>query len=288
MKHIKDIFKKEFRSYFISPIAYIVISIFLIVVGWLFFSTFFLNRQASLTRFFSLLPITFAFIIPAITMRLFSEEINVGSYEILLTLPVTFREIILGKFLAAVAFVGVMISPTLVYAFSTMVLGRLDWGPVIGGYLGAMLLGATFCAIGILASSMTRNQVVSFIIGIAICFSFTILADFFIYLIEDMSIIIIILGAVLTVLGFVLAMFFRENTSVFLIGTAVIFALTVMLTVLHFFFPGSVVKITQYISANFHFQNIAKGVIDTRDVLYFVSVMFLSLYGTNLIMQEKK
>ena len=87
MDNVKHIFKKEFKAYFLSPIAYIVISVFLIIIGWLFFSTFFLDRQASLTRFFSLLPITFALIIPAVTMRLFSEEINVGSYELLLTLP---------------------------------------------------------------------------------------------------------------------------------------------------------------------------------------------------------
>ncbi|MFC2169731.1 ABC transporter permease subunit [Acidobacteriota bacterium] len=235
MDNIKHIFKKEFKSYFISPIAYIVISIFLVIIGWLFFSTFFLDRQASLTRFFSLLPATFAFIIPAITMRLFSEEINVGSYEILLTMPVTFREIIIGKFTAAVAFIGVMLSPTLVYAISISFLGKLDWGPVLGGYTGAILLGATFSAVGLLASSMTRNQVVAFIIGMAICFTLTLLLDFIL-----------------------------------------------------FFLPNFAVGIFQYFSANYHFQNIAKGVIDSRDILYFFSISFIALYGTNLIMQEKK
>lgn len=235
MENIKHILKKEFKSYFISPIAYIVISIFLIIIGWLFFSTFFLARQANLTRFFSLLPPTFAFIIPAVTMRLFSEEINVGSYELLLTLPLNFKEIIIGKFLAAVAFVGVMLVPTIVYAISTAFLGELDWGPVLGGYLGAILLGAAFCAIGLLASSMTRNQVVAFIIGMAICFTLTLLMDFML-----------------------------------------------------FFLPNTLVGIFQYISANYHFQNIAKGVVDFRDILYFFSVSFVALCCTNLIMQEKK
>jgi len=123
MDNIKHIFKKEYKAYFLSPIAYIVISVFLAIIGWLFFSTFFLDRQASLTRFFTLLPVTFAFIIPAVTMRLFSEEINVGSYELILTLPVSFQDIIVGKFLAAVAFIGVMLSPTLIYAISTSFLG---------------------------------------------------------------------------------------------------------------------------------------------------------------------
>ncbi len=232
---IKHIFKKEFKSYFISPIAYIVISIFLLIIGWLFFSTFFLNAQASLTRFFSLLPITFAFIIPAVTMRLFSEEMNVGSYELLLTLPVTFRDVIMGKFLAAVAFVGTMLAPTLSYAIFTAFLGKLDWGPIIGGYLGAILLGAAFAAIGLLASTLTRNQVVAFIIGMVICFALTLLTDFGLW-----------------------------------------------------FLPDSLVKTFQYFSANYHFEQIAKGVVDSRDILYFFSLMFIALYGANLVMQEKK
>lgn len=235
MQNTQHIFKKEFKSYFITPIAYIVISVFLIIIGWLFFSTFFLDRQANLTRFFTLLPVAFAFVVPAVTMRLFSEEINVGSYEILLTMPVTFRDIIVGKFLSAVAFIGVMLLPTLVYAISTTFLGKLDWGPVIGGYLGAMLLGATYSSIGILASSFTRNQVVAFIIGMAVCLTLTLLVDF-----------------------------------------------------LLFFLPNFLVGIFQYLSANYHFQNIAKGVIDLRDLLYFVSMSFVALYGTNLIMHGKK
>jgi len=235
MQNIKHIFNKEFKSYFVSPIAYIVISVFLIIIGWLFFSTFFLDRQANMTRFFSLLPVAFAFVVPAVTMRLFSEEINIGSYEILLTMPVEFRDIIVGKFLAAVGFIGVMLIPTLFYALSITFLGKLDWGPVIGGYLGAILLGATYCSIGLLASSITRNQVVAFIIGMAVCLALTLLIDFML-----------------------------------------------------FFLPNFLVGIFQYLSANYHFQNIAKGVIDLRDILYFVSVSFVVLYGTNLIMQRKK
>ncbi len=234
-ENVKHIFKKEFRSYFYSPIAYIVISIFLLIMGWLFFSTFFLSDQASMVGFFGLLPPTLAFIVPAVTMRLFSEEMNVGTYELLLTLPVTFRDIIVGKFLAAVAFVAVMLAPTLVYAITVTSMGSLDWGPVIGGYLGALLLGAAFSAIGLLASSLTRNQVVAFIIGMAICVVLTLMMDF-----------------------------------------------------LLFFLPDSVVGFFQYFSAKHHFQDIAKGVVDSRNILYFFTVTFIALYGANLIMQEKK
>lgn len=234
-ENVKHIFKKEFRSYFYSPIAYIVISIFLLIMGWLFFSTFFLSDQASMVGFFGLLPPTLAFIVPAVTMRLFSEEMNVGTYELLLTLPVTFRDIIVGKFLAAVAFVAVMLAPTLVYAITVTLMGSLDWGPVIGGYLGALLLGAAFSAIGLLASSLTRNQVVAFIIGMAVCVILTLMMDF-----------------------------------------------------LLFFLPDSLVGFFQYFSAKHHFQDIAKGVVDSRNILYFFTVTFTALYGANLIMQEKK
>lgn len=236
MKNIKHIFRKEFATFFVTPIAYIVISLFLAIIGYLFFSRFFLMGQANLVQFFGQLPIIFSFIIPALTMRLFSEEINIGSYELLLTLPVQFREIIMGKFLAAVAFVGVMLSPTLVYAVFVEIFGQLDWGPVIGGYLGAMLLGMAFCAIGLLASAMTRNQVIAFIIGVVICFFLTLLVDDLAYML----------------------------------------------------LPISWVESLQHISATAHFQNIAKGVLDSRDIIYFLSVSFVALYGANLIMQEKK
>ena len=105
MRQAVHIFKKEFKSYFVSPIAYIVIAIFLLVTGWFFFATFFLIGQANLRNFFSMLPIIFSFVIPAITMRLVSEELNIGSYEILLTMPVTVTDVVVGKFFAALAFV---------------------------------------------------------------------------------------------------------------------------------------------------------------------------------------
>ena len=238
-RNITHIFKREFKTYFISPIAYIVISLFLLIMGWLFFSTFFLMGQANMTRFFAMLPVTFSFIIPALTMRLFSEEINVGTYELLLTLPVTFRDIIMGKFLASVAFVGIMLSPTVIYAIFISFLGKLDWGPVIGGYIGALLLGAAYCAIGLFASALTRNQVIAFIIGIFTCFTLTLFSDFLLYVPPD-------------------------------------------------WIPNSLVKVFQFISANYHFQNIAKGMVDSRDIIYFLSLMFIALYGANLIMQEKK
>jgi ABC-2 type transport system permease protein len=233
MRQVTTIFRKEFNAYFVSPIAYIVISIFLLVTGWFFFSTFFLLNDANLRNFFSLLPIIFAFVVPAITMRLFSEELNVGSYETLLTLPVTFPQVIMGKFLAGLVFVAVMLLATFTYPVSVAFLGDLDWGPVLGGYVGAIFLGASFCAIGLFASSLTRSQIIAFIISMTICF-------------------------ILTLLNKIL-----------------------------FFLPESVLGVVQYLGADYHFQNIAKGVIDTRDILYFLSIMFMGLYGAHLAVQEK-
>lgn len=228
-----NIFKKEFKAYFVSPIAYIVISVFLLVTGWFFFTTFFLYNQADMRNFFTLLPLVFAFIVPAITMRLFSEELNTGSYEILLTMPVTFTNVVIGKFMAAVVFIGAMLVPTISYPIFISLVGKLDWGPVITGYIGAIMLGAAFSAVGILSSSITRNQIVAFIIGAVICFALT--------LVERMM----------------------------------------------FFVPVGFVTVIEYLGANVHFQNVAKGIIDSRDILYFVSVSFVALYGANLVIQRK-
>ena len=233
MRQVVHIFRKEFSAYFISPIAYIVFAIFLLVTGWFFFATFFLFNQANLRAFYTLLPIVFAFVIPAITMRLISEEINVGSDEILLTMPVTFRDVILGKFLASVALVGAMMIPTVAYPLTVSFMGQLDWGPVVGGYVGAVFLGAAFSAVGLFASALTRNQIIAFIIGLAICFMLT--------LIDKML----------------------------------------------YFLPQSLLGVFAYLGADFHFQNIAKGIIDSRDILYFVSICFVGLYGAYLALLQR-
>ena len=233
MRQVIHIFRKELSAYFISPIAYIVISIFLVVTGWFFFATFFLFNQANLRTFYALLPIVFAFVIPAVTMRLISEELNIGSDEILLTMPVTVLDVVLGKFFASVALFIVMLTPTLAYPLTVSLMGQLDWGPVVGGYLGAVFLGAAFCAVGLFASALTRNQIIAFIIGLSICFTLT--------LIDKML----------------------------------------------YFLPRSLLGVFAYLGADFHFQNIAKGIIDTRDILYFVSVCFVGLYGAYLALQQK-
>ena len=130
MKQVLHIFRKEFNTYFLTPIAYIVISIFLIVTGWFFFSTFFIFNQASMRSFFAMMPIIFSFVAPAVSMRLFSEEYNLGSYELLLTMPVTIRQVVLGKFLAGSVFMAMMLVPTISFPLTISFLGDLDWGPL--------------------------------------------------------------------------------------------------------------------------------------------------------------
>lgn len=234
MRQFPHILKKEFADYFVSPIAYIVIAIFLIVTGWFFFSTFFLYNQATMRNFFTLLPIIFSFVIPAVTMRLFSEETHQGSYELLLTMPVTHMDVVMGKFSAAVVVACAMLLPTLAYPVTISFMGPIDWGPVIGGYIGAILLAGAFSAIGLFASSLTDNQIIAFIIGTAVCITLA--------LINQML----------------------------------------------FFVPSSILGVISYIGAGIHFENISKGIIDSRDIIYFLSVIFIFLYGTYISLLYKE
>jgi ABC-2 type transport system permease protein len=148
-------------------------------------------------------------------------------------MPVSTLDVVLGKFLAGVVFVALMLIPTLSYPLTVSFLGQLDWGPVAGGYIGAVLLGSAFSAVGLFASSLTRNQITAFIIGMAICFSLTLLDRMLLFL------------------------------------------------------PRSLLGVLGYLGADFHFQNISKGIIDSRDILYFLSISFVGLYATKLAMQEK-
>lgn len=222
MKGATLIAKKELSGYFSTPIGYIVISVFLVIAGFLFFSTFFLYGQAELRAYFELLPLLFAFVIPAITMRLFAEERNTGSFEMLMTLPLSTIQVVTGKILAATLFASIMISPTLVYAVSVAFVGSPDIGPVIGGYVGAVLLAAAYASIGVFASSMTKNQIVAFIIGFAICIVLSLITKFL------------------------------------------------------YFISPKLVSLFEYISADYHFQNIARGVLDSRNIIYFASVIAIS------------
>lgn len=217
--------RREIGSFFASPVAYIVTGLFLAFSGFLFFSTFFLVNRAELRNFFNLLPVLFAFFIPALTMRLFAEESRSGSLETLLTLPVSAFDAVLGKFCAVFLFTASMLVPSLVYLATAAALGQPDPGPVIGGYAGSLFLAAAFCAIGLFASSATKNQIVAFFVAFAICILLALIDNFLVLL------------------------------------------------------PAPIVGKLEFVSAGYHFQSIARGIIDTRDLLYFVSLtaFFLGL-----------
>jgi len=155
MNNIKAIFNKELRSFFDSPVAYIVIVVFLGLLGWFFTSSLFLANVASLRTVFEMTPFFLLFFGPAMTMRLISEEKKGGTLELLVTKPIMEHEIVVGKFLATWMLFFVTLLPTLVYFLTISFLGKVDMGPIIGGYVGLMLVGGVFLALGVLGSSLT-------------------------------------------------------------------------------------------------------------------------------------
>ena len=167
-------------------------------------------------------------------MRVFAEEKRVGSIETLMTLPVTETNVVAGKFLAVFIETLVMIAPTLFYVVAAEIFGEPDYGPIVGGYIGAIFLCACFVAIGLFASSATKNQIIAFFVGFVICIVLTLIDSFLVLL------------------------------------------------------PASIVSTLSFLSANVHFSSIAKGIIDTRDLLYFISLGALFFVCTVKIQQQAK
>ena len=236
MKNIANIFWKEFRSYFSSPIAYIFIISFLGVTNWLFFRTFFLVNQSSLRPFFSLLPWIFLFLAPAITMRSWAEEKKLGTIEILMTLPIKEYEVVIAKFLSTFVFLIVTLFLTFPLPLTVMVLGNPDPGPIWGGYVGAFLLGGAYLAIGLFSSSLTENQIVAFIVSIMLCFALLIVGEDF-----------VLINA-----------------------------------------PSVLVPVFSYLGLGAHFQSIGRGVIDSRDIMYYLSVIGFFLFLNQISIESRK
>lgn len=238
MKTVFCIAKKDFQAYFNSPVAYIVLGVFLLMSGYLFFSTLFLGGFASMRSFFAVAPVLFVIFGPAITMRLISEEKKSGTIEQLLTLPVKNSEIVLGKFFASLGIVLVGIIFTIPYVISLSFLiapdASIDYGPVLAGYFGFIFLAATFLSVGLFASSLTKNQIVAFIIALALCFFF--------YFIDKFA---------------VLA-------------------------------PATIASVLQYFSVDYHFANISRGVLDSRDVIFYLSIISFFLVLTDFSLRADK
>ena len=243
MHSVFTIFRKEVAAFFNSLLGYIVIGVFLIGVGlffWIFPFNILETGFATMDDLFEFGPYLFLFLVPAITMRAFSEEIKTGTIEFLITKPITEWQLIWGKYLAAVFLVFFSLLPTLIFYLSVYWLGEpvgnLDTGATWGAYIGLFFLGCIFAAIGIFTSSLSDNQIIAFILGVFLCFFFFLAFDF-------------------------------------------LAGIKVLDTINAFFLKLGIME---------HYRSISRGVIDTRDALYFLSAVGIFLIGTRIVLLRKK
>ena len=235
MRNMRAIYFKEMKSYFNSPMAYIFLVVFAVITGYFFTRTFFLFNQSNMRALFNIIPLVYLFFIPAVTMGLIAREKNLGTMEVMSTLPLKDIEFVAGKFLAALSLVLTGLVISLVHFFTLMQVGtNIDYGAVFTGYLGLALVGAVYCSVGTFASSLTDNQVVAFIIGI-----------------------------------FIVLIFFLMDKMLM-------------------FVPISLTGIIQYLSVDYHLSNISRGVIDSRNLVYFGSVVGLFLFMTVRILETRR
>jgi ABC-2 type transport system permease protein len=239
------IYLKEINSFFSSLIGYIVIAVFLVILGLVLFvfpDTSLLNYPfASLDQLFGIAPMIFLFLIPAVTMRAFSEEYQQGTIELLRTKPVTDWAIVLGKYLASLSLVVFALLPTLLYYYTVYDLGtprgNLDSGAILGSYIGLFFLAAAFTGIGVFASALLGNQIFGFILATFLCF--------------------------LLYYGF----YFFSQLPIFV---------------------GKGDDLVEKLGIDFHYESISRGVLDSRDVIYFLSVSIIFLLATLFVLERKK
>lgn len=234
MSNVLAIAERELKSYFVSPVAYVIAAFFLLISGYLFAFILANTREATLRYLLSNLSVVWLFITPALTMRLLAEEQRTGTIELLMTNPIRDVEVALGKYLSALAFVAVMLLLTLYFPLLLFVFGSPDRGPILTGYLGVLLQGAAFLGIGLLASSLTQNQIVAAVVTFAV----------------------------------LLVLWLSDSVGGFL--------------------GGPVGSVFNYLSVTQHFQDFPRGVIDTRDVVYFLSVAVGTVFLTTLNLQARR
>jgi len=242
MNNVIAIYKRELNSYFATPVAYVFIVIFLMLTGVFTFylGGFYERGQADLQPFFAYLPWLYLFLIPSITMRLWAEERKSGSIELLVTLPISVTQAVLGKFLAAWLFTIIALVLTFPLWITVNFLGQPDNPVIFSGYLGAMLMAGAYLAIGSCISAITRNQVIAFVIAVVVCFGF-------------------ILS------GFPLVLDFFQSWA-----------------------PQVITNAISSMSFLTHFNSIIKGVIDLRDLVYFISFIGCWLAANVIIVEIKK
>lgn len=236
MSEIMILCAKELKSYFLSPIAYIFIIVFLLITNFLFFQTFFVTNQAEMRSYFEFLPYIFLVFVPAITMRSWAEEKRNKTIELLLTLPLKDTQIVAGKFLAALSFLIITLFCSISIPVTIAILGNPDMGVIIGSYIGAILLGAAFISIGMWVSSLTENQIVA-LIG---------------------SVVVIML---LLLIGHPLVLVFA---------------------------PSQFVPILSFLGLATHFESICRGIIDSRDVIYYLTIIAFFLFLNVQSLESRK
>ena len=241
MSGFKAVFKRELKSYFTTPIAYVFLVVFLFFSGYLTFKNgFFEIRQADMTAFFVNMPLLFAFLVPATAMRLWAEERKTGSIELLFTLPITVMQAVLGKFFAAWVFLVIALALTFPMVITVFYLGRPDLGLIITGYLGSILMAGGFLAVGCFFSALSKNQVISFVLSVVAC-------------------------AVLVFAGVPTTMNYLST-----------------------FLPAGLVTAVGNMSFETHFESIQKGVLEFRDVSYFLFLIVGWVAACAVVLEERK
>ena len=242
IRNTKGIIKRELAGYFGSPVAYVFIVIFLVLCGFFTFyvSHFYELEQADLRAFFVWHPWIFLFLVPAVGMRLWADERRTGTIELILTLPVTLPEVVVGKFIAAWLFIGLGLFLTFPLVLTVCYLGDPDLGAVFCAYFGSFLLAGAYLSVGSMTSSMTRNQVISFILSVIICL-FLVLAGW-------------------------------PPITGILSGWS----------------PLWLVNVISGFSFMPHFQSMERGVLDMRDIVYYISVIFFMLFSNGVVLQNRK
>ncbi len=258
MRNMIAVYNKEMRSYFVSPVAYVIAGVFLFLSGYLFrnilmqfnyWSLQFAQRsqmmqmggmptlnlnEMVITQFFAVTDFIWLLIVPMLTMRLFAEEKKTGTMELLMTSPVSTVELLLGKYLACLSLYAMIVAMTLVYHIILTVYGSPDWGPIATGYVGYLLLGGAFISVGILASSLTENQIVAVLLGF----------------------------------GMLLLLWLIDWSASFAGPTAA--------------------RILRYLSFIEHLQGFQRGVIDTKNVVFYLSFIFFSLFLTTRVIESRR
>ena len=241
MNSFKAVFKRELKSYFTTPLAYLFLFIFLSCSAYMTFRQgFYEMRQADMRTFFMNLPVLFIFMVPSTAMRLWAEERRVGSIELLFTLPITVRQAVLGKFFAAWFFLALALALTFPMAITVCYLGDPDVGLIITGYLGSLLMAGGFLAIGCFFSALSKNQVVSFVLSVLAC-------------------------AILFFAG-----------------------MPTTLNYLSSFLPAGMVSAVESMSFQTHFESIQKGVLEFKDLSYFILLIIGWVAACVVILDERK